>query len=140
MERTNRQPLYANRFYEGIIMNVAVIGASDKPDRYSYQAVMLLKEKRHTVFPVHQRIKDIEGIPVYASIQDIKDPIDTISMYVAADISSTISDDLIAKKPRRIIFNPGAENPELADKAKANGILPINACTLVMLRTGQFLK
>ena len=119
-------------------MKVAVIGASNKPDRYSYQAVMLLKEKGHEVFPVHQRIKDVEGIPVYPSIKDIKESLDTVSMYVAADISNNIAEDILAKKPRRIIFNPGAENPELEEKAREIGITPINACTLVMLRTGQF--
>jgi predicted CoA-binding protein len=119
-------------------MNVAVIGASDKPDRYSYKAVMLLKEKGHIVFPVHQRIKDIEGTPVCKSIRDIKDPIDTVSMYVASDISSQLADEIIVKNPRRIIFNPGAENTEFADKAEGKGIQAINACTLVMLRTGQF--
>ena len=119
-------------------MNVAVIGASNKPDRYSYQAVMLLKEKGHKVYPVHQRIKDIEGIPVYPSITDIADPIDTVSMYVAADISTALSDAILAKNPRRIIFNPGAENAELEQKAKQSGMIPVNACTLVLLRTGQF--
>ncbi len=119
-------------------MNVAVIGASDKADRYSYQAVMLLKEKGHAVYPVHQRIKTIEGMPVYPSIKDIKDTIDTVSMYVAADISSKIGEDILGKKPRRIIFNPGAENPELAAKAKSAGVQSLEACTLVMLRTGQF--
>ena len=119
-------------------MNVAVIGASDKPDRYSYQAVKLLQDKGHDVYPVHQRIKDIEGLNVYPSINDIRNPIDTITLYVAADISTKMADDLIAKKPRRIIFNPGAENPALEAKAQASGIKPVNACTLVMLRTGQF--
>ena len=119
-------------------MNVAVIGASDKPDRYSYQAVMLLKEKGHTVFPVHQRIKSIEGLTVYPSIKDVTVPIDTISLYVAADISTQLSPDILAQKPRRIIFNPGAENPKLEAKARAQGILPLQACTLVLLRAGQF--
>lgn len=119
-------------------MKVAVIGASNKTDRYSYQAVMLLKEKGHEVYPVHQRIKEIEGIPVYPSIKNVKEPIDTISMYVAADISNQLGNEIIAKKPRRIIFNPGAENPELEKKALEKGITPVNACTLVMLRTGQF--
>ena len=97
-----------------------------------------IKEKGHKVYPVHQRIKDIEGIPVYPSIADIADPIDTISVYVAADISSALSDALLAKKPRRIIFNPGAENVELEHRAEAGGVVSIKACTLVMLRTGQF--
>ena len=119
-------------------MNVAVIGASDKPDRYSYKAVMLLKEKGHRPFPVHQRIKSIDGIPVAQSIKDIKEPIDTVSLYVSADISTALANDILAQKPRRIIFNPGAENADLEAKAHEQGIAPLNACTLVMLRTGQF--
>lgn len=119
-------------------MNVAVIGASDKPNRYSYQAVMLLKEKGHTVFPVHQRIRQIEGMAVYPSISDIPVAVETISLYIAADISSALSDAIIQKDPKRIIFNPGAENPSLEQKAQAKGIQVLNACTLVMLRTGQF--
>jgi uncharacterized protein len=119
-------------------MNVAVIGASDKQDRFSYQAVMLLKSKGHAVYPVHQRIKEIEGMKVYPSIKDIADSIDTVSMYVAADISDKIGNDILAKRPRRIIFNPGAENPQLEAQAKANGVLPLNACTLVMLNSGKF--
>ena len=119
-------------------MNVAVIGASDKPDRYSYKAVMLLKQKGHDVFPVHQRIKTIEGTPVYPSLNDISEPIDTVSMYVAADISNLLANDILAQKPRRIIFNPGAENPDLETKAQQQGIKTLNACTLVMLNTNQF--
>lgn len=119
-------------------MNVAVIGASDKPDRYSYQAVKLLQQKGHKVYPVHQRIKDIEGTPVFASVTDIPDAVDTVTMYVAADISDKLAPSIIALNPKRIIFNPGAENPNLAAQAQAKGIKTLEACTLVMLRTGQF--
>lgn len=119
-------------------MNVAVIGASDKPGRYSYQAVMLLKEKGHNVYPVHQRIKNIEGMKVYPSIAHIPDAIDTVSVYVAADISNVIGEEILSKNPKRVIFNPGAENPDLAEKARQKGITPLNACTLVMLKTSQF--
>ncbi len=119
-------------------MNVAVIGASDKPERYSYQAVKLLQEKGHKVYPVHQRVKTIDGVPVFSSIKDIVDPIDTVSMYIASDISEHLTDDILAKKPRRIIFNPGAENRQLALKAQTVGAETVEACTLVMLRTGQF--
>ena len=119
-------------------MNVAIIGASDKPDRFSYQAVKLLQAKGHRVYPVHQRIKAIEGTPVFASIKDIPDAIDTISMYVAADISDALTADILNCHPQRIIFNPGAENPNLAAQAQSKGIKTIEDCTLVMLRTGQF--
>jgi len=119
-------------------MKVAIIGASNKEDRYSCKAVKLLKEKGHEVYPVHQRIKDIEGIPVYSSIGSIEDDIDTVTMYVASDVSDKIGDEIVSKEPRRIIFNPGAENPTLEQKAKDKGIATQNACTLVMLNTGQF--
>jgi len=119
-------------------MNVAVIGASDKPDRFSYQALMLLKQKGHKVFPVHQRIKSVEGVPVYSSIKEISEPLDTVTMYVSADISSKIADEILSSKPKRIIFNPGAENPELANQARTQGIATVDDCTLVMLRGGKF--
>ena len=119
-------------------MNVAVIGASNKPERYSYQAVKLLQEQGHQVFPVHQRIKEIDGLPVFPAIEDISQPIDTVSLYVAADISSALAKDILAARPRRIIFNPGAENADLLKMASQQGIKAMDACTLVLLRTGQF--
>jgi len=119
-------------------MNVAVIGASDKPERFSYQALVLLKQKGHKVFPVHQRLKTIEGAAVYPSIKDISEPIDTVSLYVAADISTGIAADILGAKPKRIIFNPGAENPALAQAAQAQGVTTIDNCTLVMLRASTF--
>ncbi len=119
-------------------MNVAVIGASDKPDRFSYKAFKLLQEKGHQVYPVHQRIKTVEGTPVFASIKDIPQDIDTVTLYVAADISNQLTNDILECVPQRIIFNPGAENPQLAAKAQAKGIHTVEDCTLVMLRTGQF--
>lgn len=119
-------------------MSVVVIGASNKPDRYSYQAVKLLGEKGHTVFPVHQRVEYIDGITVYRSVRDIGEPVDTITLYVNAGISDKIADDMLNMNVRRIIFNPGAENSVLGEKARERNIIAINACTLVLLRTGQF--
>lgn len=119
-------------------MNVAVIGASDNPEKYSYLAVQNLKAEGHTVFPVHQSIKEIQGLKVYASIKDIPAPIDTVSLYVSAPISSKLAPDILAAKPRRILFNPGAENPEFEKEARARGILVLEACTLVLLKTHQF--
>lgn len=119
-------------------MNVAVIGASDNPERYSNMAVKLLKEKGHSVFPVHQRIKTVEGLAVYPSIKDVTQAVDTVSLYVAADISDALGEDILVRKPRRIIFNPGAENSQLAVRARQQGVIVQEACTLVLLRTNQF--
>ena len=119
-------------------MRIVVLRASNKPHRYSYQTVMLLKEKGYEVFPVHERLKEINGITVYPSIKHIKCSIDTITMYVSKKNSDLLSDDIIACKPKRIIFNPGAENKDLEKKAQEQCIKTINACTLVLLKTGQF--
>jgi len=119
-------------------MNVAVIGASDDLERYSYLAVKLLSEKGHTVFPVHPSLKDIAGLKVYASIGDVPETIDTVSLYVSPQISSRIAADILRKAPRRIIFNPDAENPALEKAATNQGIHVLRACTLTMLKTNQF--
>ncbi len=120
-------------------MNVAIIGASDDPERYSYQALILLKENSHVVFPVHLRLESIEGVKVYRSMKGIPIPVDTVTMYVGARTASAeLVDAIITAKPRRIILNPGAENAVLEDMAAKAGIEVVQACTLVMLRTGQF--
>jgi len=119
-------------------MNVAVLGASNKPERYSFKAVMLLKEKGHAVFPVHPTLRTIQDIPVYASLREIPVPLDVVSIYLSAANQAHIEEDILRSRPRRVIFNPGAENSALAERLRAAGIEPLNACTLVLLKTEQF--
>ncbi|MBX7208322.1 MAG: CoA-binding protein [Verrucomicrobiaceae bacterium] len=117
---------------------VAVIGASENPGRYSHRALVMLREHGHQVVPVHPKLATIEGLPVAPDIASIEGPVDTVTMYVGPQISSGLADALIALKPRRVIFNPGAENPALAAKLSTAGITCEDACTLVLLRTGAF--
>ena len=119
-------------------MRVAVLGASDDPERYSYKALVRLKEAGHTVYPVHPRLKTIEGVPVFASLKDIPEPIHTLTLYVSPEVSSKMEGEILASKPGRLIFNPGAENSTLMAKAAAQGIRVLEACTLVLLSTDQF--
>ena len=119
-------------------MRVAVIGASNKTHRYAYQAVKLLAEHGHTVYPIHPRLRDIDGIPVYPSIRDIPEAIDTVTLYVGEAISTAMTTDILGCRPRRIIFNPGAENPGLYEHARKEEIEVLSGCTLVMLKTHQF--
>lgn len=119
-------------------MNVAVMGASNKPDRYSYKAVKLLAEKGHVPFPVHPALKEVDGRPVYASIGDIEEPIDTITLYLSAENSSKVATGIIEAGARRVIFNPGTENPDLESRLSQEGVETIEACTLVLLKTDQF--
>ncbi len=117
---------------------VAVLGASAKPERYSNKAVKLLVKKGYTVFPVHPSLSEIDGIPVYRSLTDVQSSLDTVAVYVSPELSNHMRDEILQAKPRRVIFNPGAENPILARELQQAGIEVVNACTLVMLTTGQF--
>lgn len=119
-------------------MNVAILGASNKPDRYSYKALQLLVEKRHTPFPVHPLLKEINGIHVYRRLSEIPDEIHTITIYLSPQNQQTVENDILQSKVQRVIFNPGTENPELAQKLQQIGIETVNACTLILLKTGQF--
>ncbi len=117
---------------------VAVLGASPKEDRYSYKAMVLLKEYGYQPIPVHPSGHVVEGQVSLKSLDDIKEPVDTLTMYVGPDISKGELERILKLKPRRVIFNPGAENYELSEKLQAAGIEVVQACTLVMLRTGLF--
>ena len=117
---------------------VAVLGASPKEDRYSFQAVRMLQEHNHRPIPVHPRGHTVDGIPGVTSLDQINDPVDTVTCYVNAKISDGEFDRIARLKPRRVIFNPGAENEDLAGRLEQEGIEVVRACTLVMLRTDQF--
>lgn len=117
---------------------VAIIGASDKPDRYSYKALKLLKENNYEVIPINPVLEEIEGVKVYRSISIIEKKIDTITLYINPDLLKRYIDEIIRIKPRRVIFNPGTESSEIEEIFEKSGIQTIEACTLVMLRTGQF--
>ena len=119
-------------------MNVAILGASNKPDRYSHKALVLLAQKGHAVFPVNPALPEIDGHPAFRRLADIPAPVHTVTMYVSPAHSTSMADGLLAAKPMRVIFNPGTENPELEDQLSAAGVEVVRACTLVMLRTGQF--
>lgn len=119
-------------------MNVAVIGASPKPERYAYMAFKRLQEHGHKVFLINPAVSEIEGHSVFATLKDLPEPMDTVTMYVGAAKSSLLQDDLLTLKPRRVIFNPGAENPGLQTALENAGIEVQEACTLVLLGTGQF--
>jgi len=118
--------------------NVAVLGASPKEERYSFKAVKMLKENGHKPIPIHPAGHAVDGVDGLKSLSDITVNVDTLTVYVNSSISTQAYDEIIKLKPRRVIFNPGAENKELADKLNIDGIETIEACTLVMLRTKQF--
>ena len=117
---------------------VVIVGASDKPDRYAYKALIMLKEHGFPVFPVHPRLVEIESIAVISDVSQIGCTIDTVTLYVNPSVGATLADALVKLNPKRVIFNPGSECPPLVATLESAGIAAIEACTLVMLQTGQF--
>jgi predicted CoA-binding protein len=114
-----------------------VLGASDSPMRYSFLAVRRLKSYDHPVVAIGKMKGSIDDIQIITE-HPLIDDVDTITLYLNPMHQKQYYDYILSLHPRRIIFNPGAENTELESLAKQNGIQPINACTLVMLSTGQY--
>ena len=117
---------------------VAVLGASPKEDRYSFKAMRMLKEHGHKPIPIHPAGHTVDGVPGLKSLSEIEQPVDTLTVYVNSKISGGLKDDILKLNPRRVIFNPGAENEELTEVLENAKIEVVTACTLVMLATGAF--
>jgi hypothetical protein len=114
-----------------------VLGASDNPSRYSYLAVNRLRSHGHSVVAIGKKNSMVADVPIEKEKKDWKD-VDTVTLYLNPAHQQQYYDYILSLKPKRIIFNPGAENDELADLAVKNGIKPIEACTLVLLSTNQY--
>jgi uncharacterized protein len=115
-----------------------VLGASEKPDRYSNMAVRLLQHHGHPIFAFAQKAGTIGEVPIHTQWPTETESIDTVTLYLNPTAQAQYTAAILALKPRRIIFNPGTENDELVEQAAAAGIQTLEACTLVMLRTGQY--
>ena len=81
---------------------------------------------------------EIEGLPATQSLAEIKEPVDTPTLYVGPQRLTPLISDILRLAPRRVIFNPGTESPEAAAALDRAGITHLEACTLVLLQTGQF--
>ena len=114
-----------------------VLGASDNPERYSNMAISRLRGKGHPVVAIGQRLMRTGGVDIETEKKPFAD-IDTVTVYLNPTRQKEYYDYILSLHPSRIIFNPGAENPEFAALAAANGIQPLEACTLVLLGSGQY--
>ncbi len=120
------------------VQTVAVLGASANPDRYSNMAVRRLREAGHRVIPVNPALEVIEGLPVAKSLGGVAEPVETLTLYVSPQRLAPLTDEILRLAPKRVIFNPGTESKELATALERAKIPHLEACTLVMLQTGQF--
>ena len=115
-----------------------VIGASPKKERYSNKAMHMLLDHGHEAYPFHPVEKEIDGQRVYNSLTDLPGAVDTVTIYVRPQILNELLPEIAALRPRRVIFNPGTESPDLQRELEAAGIEVVQACTLVLLTTSQF--
>jgi uncharacterized protein len=116
-----------------------IIGATTNPSRYAYLAAQMLTSYQYEIVPVGIK----EGVVFDKEILDIfeKPPVenvDTVTLYIGPHRQPEYYDYILGLKPKRIIFNPGTENDEFEKMAESKGIEALQACTLVMLRSGQY--
>lgn len=116
-----------------------VVGASPKPNRYSYLALNRLKEEGHEVEALGLRASEALGVPILPldKKNEIEQP-HTVTMYVNPMRQESLYDWLVDLKPERVIFNPGTENPAFASRLEKEGIKTQEACTLVLLSVGAY--
>lgn len=114
-----------------------VLGASDNPSRYSYLAVEKLRRYGHPVVAIGKK-EGVVGDTKVIREKPEEAGVDTVTLYLNPQNQQQYYDYILSLHPKRIIFNPGTENGELYDLASRNGIQPVEACTLVLLGTGQY--
>lgn len=114
-----------------------VLGASANPQRYSYLAINKLADKKHPVVAIGKKEGTVSNVHITTEKTKI-DNIDTVTLYLNPANQKQYYNYILSLHPKRIIFNPGTENDELSSLAREKGIEVIEACTLVLLSTGQY--
>jgi len=117
---------------------VAIIGASSKPERYSNRAQRMLMDRGYSVVPISPLGGEILGVPGHCSIGSFDGKLDTVTLYLGPARQDSVVRDLLEVRPKRVIFNPGTESAKSSETLQAAGIEIEEACTLVLLQTGQF--
>ena len=118
-------------------LTTLVLGASLNANRYSYQAIMSLKDHSIEVKAIGLKSGVVHGVNIVSSMEAFQN-IHTVSLYLNPKRQEFYYDYVLELKPKRVIFNPGTENPEFFQKLKNSGIDIEVACTLVLLRTNQY--
>jgi predicted CoA-binding protein len=117
--------------------NTLIVGASSNPSRYAYLAAQRLTAVGHAVSLLGRRKGSVLGQDIHLEKIDWPD-IDTVTLYINPSHQPEYYDYIISLNPKRVIFNPGTENPEFEIMLRSKNIIPVQGCTLVMLASGQF--
>lgn len=122
-------------------MNVLVIGASLKKERYSNIAIKMLTEFKHNVFALGLRQGSVGGVEIQTEMESViadSEQVDTVTLYLNPSRQKEYYEYVVSLMPRRVIFNPGTENDEFYKILEKSNIQYEEACTLVLLRTNLF--
>ena len=114
-----------------------LLGASENTQRYSNMAIKSLRLHDNEVIAIGKKEGVVEDVRIGTEKKSLEN-IDTVSIYLNPQNQKEYEAYILSLKPKRIIFNPGAENKPFAEKAREAGITPVEACTLVLLTTGQY--
>lgn len=114
-----------------------VLGATTKPEKYAYLAITKLVEKGHSVLAIGQNTGEVAGVKIYTKQIPLAN-IDTVTLYLNPKRQVDYYNYIIETKPKRVIFNPGTENPQFYQLLESNGIKVEVGCTLVLLATNQY--
>jgi len=114
-----------------------VLGATTKQDRYAYRAINMLVQKGHAVLAIGQNTGEVAGVKIQTKAIPVKN-IDTVTLYLNPTRQRDYYNYIIEAQPKRVVFNPGTENPELYQLLELNDIKAEVACTLVLLATNQY--
>lgn len=114
-----------------------IVGASDNPERYAFKAAAMLLNHKHNIVLFGRKKVDVLGHEVDTNWQNWKE-IETVTLYIGSQYQAQYYRQILALKPKRVIFNPGTENAAFQELLQKNNILAQEACTLVMLSTGQY--
>lgn len=111
--------------------SIAIVGASTDRSKYGNKATRAFAQGGWTVYPVNPAVDMVEGLPAYKSLAEVPEPIDRVSMYVPPAVGLKMLEDVAAKHPDEFFLNPGSESEALVEAAKAHGLTPIQACSIV---------
>lgn len=114
-----------------------MLGASSNPARYSYVALNRLRNAGHEVAAIGKKEATVADVHIHKEPLPLTG-VDTVTLYLNPENQKQYYDYIVSLHPKRIIFNPGTENEELEKFAAQNNITAIEACTLVLLATGQY--
>ncbi|HEY9220705.1 MAG: CoA-binding protein [Lutibacter sp.] len=120
-----------------MIKKTLVIGASTNPSRYSFLAIQKLTAYGHPVLAIGNKEGEVSGVK-FITENIIFEEIDTVTLYLNKKNQEVFYDYILELNPKRVIFNPGTENVEFQNLLTKNNIAFEEACTLVLLGTGQY--